>query len=52
MVQRFGGEKVWRRMLHVLRDVADKHQTNISSVAIQWVMTQGGGSMALGKPTH
>lgn len=46
MVQRFGGEKVWRRLLHVLRDVADKHQTNISSVAIQWVMAQGGGGVA------
>lgn len=46
MVQRFGGERVWRRLLHVLRDVADKHQTNISSVAIQWIMTQGGGGIA------
>ena len=46
MVQRFGGEKAWRRLLHVLRDVADKHETSISSVAIQWVMAQGGGNVA------
>lgn len=55
MVQRFGGEKVWRRLLHVLRDVADKHQTNISSVAIQWVMAQGGGGVAypiIGEQCH
>ena len=46
MLQRFGGEKAWRRLLHVLRDVADKHETSISSVAIQWVMAQGGGKVA------
>ena len=46
MVQRFGGEAMWRRLLHVLRDVADKHGTGVANVATKWVMSQGGGGIA------
>lgn len=46
MVQKFGGETLWRRLLHVLRDVADKHHTSVASVATKWVMSQGGGGIA------
>lgn len=42
----FGGESAWRRLLHVLKDVADKHQTTVACVAIQWVMSQEGGGIA------
>lgn len=46
MVQKFGGEALWRRLLHVLRDVADKHETGVANVATQWVMSQGQGGIA------
>lgn len=46
VVQRFGGEELWRRLLHVMREVADKHKTSLAAVALQWVLGQGGGGVA------
>lgn len=46
VLRAFGGESVWRRLLHVLREVAERHQTTVACVAIQWVMSQGGGGVA------
>lgn len=46
VARQFGGDDMWRRLLHVLREVADKHQTSVSCVALRWVMQQGGGGIA------
>ena len=46
IVNSVGGEAVWRRLIHVLKEVAEKHQTTVACVAMQWVMSQEGGDIA------
>ena len=46
VVRRFGGEDLWKQLLHMLRDVADKHSTTVACVALQWAMAQGGGGVS------
>ncbi|KAI8466749.1 MAG: NADP-dependent oxidoreductase domain-containing protein [Monoraphidium minutum] len=41
--KRFGGQELWRRLLLVLRGVADKHNCSVANVAVRWVMQQGSG---------
>lgn len=43
VVRRFGGQELWRRLLAVLRAVADKHGASVANVALRWVMQQGSG---------
>ncbi|KIZ03461.1 hypothetical protein MNEG_4503 [Monoraphidium neglectum] len=43
VARRFGGQDLWRRLLTVLRSVADKHNVTVANVAVRWVMQQGEG---------
>lgn len=35
VVNRFGGQDLWRRLLLVLRQVADKHDASVANVALR-----------------
>ena len=42
VVAMFGGQELWRSLLSVLRQVADKHGVSVANVALRWVMQQVG----------
>lgn len=45
VVNMFGGEDRYRRLLLTLKSVADGHGVSVANVALKWVMSQGGGDM-------
>ena len=40
VVNHFGGQTLWRELLAVLHNIADKHAVTIANVALAWVMQQ------------
>lgn len=42
VVNRFGGQALYRRLLLVLRQVADKHGCSVANVALRWGLASAG----------
>lgn len=43
VVNKFGGQALWRELLDALHGVAQRHKTSVSAVAMRWVMMAGDG---------
>lgn len=43
VAKQFGGQELWRELLQVLHQVAQKHNVSVANVALRWVMQQGDG---------
>uniref|UniRef100_A0A383V713 NADP-dependent oxidoreductase domain-containing protein n=1 Tax=Tetradesmus obliquus TaxID=3088 RepID=A0A383V713_TETOB len=41
VAKQFGGQELWRELLQVLHQVAQKHNVSVANVALRWVMQQG-----------
>eukprot|EP00882_Tetradesmus_deserticola_P026545 GHRQ01029296.1.p1 GENE.GHRQ01029296.1~~GHRQ01029296.1.p1 ORF type:complete len:130 (+),score=60.05 GHRQ01029296.1:25-390(+) len=43
VAKQFGGQELWRELLQVLHQVAQRHSVSVANVALRWVMQQGDG---------
>jgi len=41
VVKEFGGQELWRELLHVLQDIANKYSVTTANVAVRWIIEQG-----------
>eukprot|EP01025_Chloroclados_australasicus_P004124 TRINITY_DN10993_c0_g2_i1.p1 TRINITY_DN10993_c0_g2~~TRINITY_DN10993_c0_g2_i1.p1 ORF type:complete len:404 (+),score=26.09 TRINITY_DN10993_c0_g2_i1:86-1213(+) len=57
VINKFGGQELWRTLLLVLKNVSDEHNCSVANIALAWVMTQSRKEIVhpiigLRKPVH